>query len=128
MPSVPQEAPIPEAATAEAPKRSLLDKYTDPQTYIEGGQQFVREAPGAVVKAAGTQLLVNAAMGTPDYAGGPSMGAYTPFVSTDYGAVQQGLTPIPNDGYQDMLFAYDALGQQSGGYGNLYKQRLGAFA
>ena len=67
-------------------------------------------------------------MGTPDYAGGPSMGAYTPFVSTDYGAVQQGLTPIPNDGYQDMLFAYDALGQQSGGYGNLYKQRLGAFA
>tara|TARA_R110002020_G_scaffold158164_2_gene341226 strand:- start:4287 stop:5345 length:1059 start_codon:yes stop_codon:yes gene_type:complete len=106
----------------------VYDKYSDPQTYIEGGQQFVREAPGAVLKSAGTQLLVNAAMGTPDYDAGPSMGVVSQIIPTDFGAVQQGLTPLPNDGYQEMLFAYDALGQQSGGYGNLYKQRLGAFA
>jgi len=103
-------------------------KYSDPQTYIEGGQQFVREAPGAVVKSAGTQLLVNAAMGTPDYAAGSSMGTVSQIIPTDFGAVQQGLTPLPNDGYQEVVVAYDALGQQSGGYGNLYKQRLGAFA
>ena len=129
MPSVPQEAPVPEVATAEAPKRSLLDKATDPQTYIDGATQIARETPGAVVKSVGTQLAMNAIMGTPDYAAAPSYGSYAPqFVSQDYGAVQQGLTPMATDGYQDMVFAYDALGQQSGAYGNLYKQRLGAFA
>lgn len=130
MPSVPQEVPVTaEVATAEAPKRSLLDKATDPQTYIDGATQIARETPGAVVKSVGTQLAMNAIMGTPDYAAAPSFGSYAPqFVSQDYGAVAQGLTPMVDDGYQDMVFAYDALGQQSGGYGNLYRQRLGAFA
>ena len=119
---------IDQAAAVTGTQQSLLQKVTDPQTYIEGAQNIAREAPGAIVQGVGTQLAMNAIMGTPDYADGASMGYYTPFASTDYGAVQQGLTPVPNDGYQEMLFAYDALGQQSGGYGNLYKQRLGAFA
>jgi hypothetical protein len=129
MPTIPKEAPVPEAAAVEAPKRSLLDKYTDPQTYIDGAAKMARETPGAVVTSVGTQLAMNAIMGTPDYATAPSFGSYAPqFASQDYGAVQQGLTPMATDGYQDMVFAYDALGQQSGAYGNLYKQRLGAFA
>lgn len=112
----------------EAPKRSLFDKAKDPQTYIDGATQIARETPGAVVTSVGTQLAMNAIMGTPDYAAPRSTGYYSPFMSQDYGAVAQGLTPIPNDGYQDMVFAYDALGQQSGAYGGLYRQRLGAFA
>ena len=114
--------------TPAGTQQSFLQKVTDPQTYIQGAKDAIKDAPGAIVASVGTQLAMNAITGTPDYDTGPSFGSYAPqFVSQDYGAVAQGLTPMANDGYQDMVFAYDALGQQSGGYGNLYRQRLGAF-
>ena len=123
MPSVPQEA-----VTAEAPKRSFFDKATDPQTYVQGAKDIITETPGAAVRGVATQALTSLMVPPDEYAAPRSTGYYSPFMSQDYGAVAQGLTPIPNDGYQDMVFAYDALGQQSGAYGGLYRQRLGAFA
>jgi hypothetical protein len=109
-------------------KKSLLgrvgDKLTDPSSYIDPVVEGVTQIPAAAL----TQYGLNAIMGTPDY-DTSSYGSYAaPFQSQDYGAVAQGLTPMANDGYQDMMVAYDALGQQSGGYGGLYRQRLGAFA
>ncbi len=118
---------VDQAAATAGTQQSLLQKVTDPQTYIQGAKDAIKDAPGAIVTSVGTQLAMNAITGTPDY-GTASYGSYAPqFASQDYGAVQQGLTPVASDGYQDMVFAYDALGQQSGGYGGLYKQRLGAF-
>ena len=123
---LPQEGPmspvIDPSDVASAGEKGFFGRAT------EGATKIVQEAPGKIVTSTGTQLLTNAISGTPDYAASPSFGSYvSQFASKDYGAVQQGLTPIATDDYPDMLVAYDALGQQSGGYGNLYKQRLGAF-
>ena len=117
-------------ASAAAKTPSLLDKITDPSTYTTKAAEIASQAPGAIVTSVGTQLAMNAIAGTPDYSYLQSSGSFAPqFVSTDYGAVQQGLTPIANNGFIDSIVAYDALGQQSGGYGpsQLYSQRLGAF-
>jgi len=117
------------AAAVAGAKPSLLDKITDPQTYIQGAKDIATEAPGAIVTSTGTQLAMNAIMGTPDYSAGTSGGYYTPFASQDYGAVQQGLSRMEDPVWSQQLFDYDALGQQSGGYGayQTYGQRLRGF-
>ena len=106
-------------------EQTFMERLTTPANYGNALATGVTQVPASLL----TQSLIGAVQGTPDYATEPSYGSYAPqFASQDYGAVAQGLTPMVNDGYQDMVFAYDALGQQSGGYGGLYKQRLGAFA
>lgn len=114
---------------SDVANRSFLDKAADPQTYIQGAKDIATEAPGAIVKSTGTQLAMNAIMGTPDYSAGTSGGYYTPFASQDYGAVQQGLSRMEDPVWSQQLFDYDALGQQSGGYGayQTYGQRLRGF-
>jgi hypothetical protein len=120
---------VDQAAATAGTQQSLLQKITDPQTYVQGAKDIITETPGAAVKSVATQALTSLIMPPDGYSPAPSFESYAPqFASQDYGAVQQGLTPMATDGYQDMVFAYDALGQQSGGYGGLYKQRLGAFA
>jgi len=120
---------VDQAAATVGTQQSLLQKITDPQTYIQGAKDIITETPGTALKGVATQGLQSLIMPPDDYSSAPSFGSYAPqFVSQDYGAVAQGLTPMANDGYQDMVVSYDALGQQSGGYGGLYKQRLGAFA
>ena len=120
---------VDQAAATAGTQQSLLQKITDPQTYVQGAKDIITETPGAAVRGVATQALTSLIMPPDEYAAASSYGSYAPqFVSQDYGAIQQGLTPMATDGYQDMVFAYDALGQQSGGYGGLYKQRLGAFA
>ena len=124
---LPQEGPmspvIDPSDVASAGAKGFFDKAA------EGVKDIITETPGAALKGVATQGLQSLIMPPDDYSSAPSFGSYAPqFVSQDYGAVAQGLTPMANDGYQDMVVSYDALGQQSGGYGGLYKQRLGAFA
>ena len=128
VPTISEYIPADASDVASAGNRSFFDKAKDPQTYIQGAKDIVVEAPVNAMKGVTTQALTSLMAPPDEYTAPRSTGYYSPFMSQDYGAVAQGLTPIPNDGYQDMVFAYDALGQQSGAYGGLYRQRLGAFA
>jgi hypothetical protein len=130
IPSTESLLDLPQQSTLSGPMNPVIDPSEEPQTYIQGAKDIATEAPGAAVKGAATQALTSLIMPPDDYSSAPSFGSYTPqFASQDYGAVQQGLSRMEDPLWSQQLYEYDALGQQSGGYGayQTYGQKLASF-